>query len=163
MIFFDCICSRAVQVGGMLREIDIPPLWLALALVMAWALGQLWPMPGLEGFGAALVVAGLAIMGLALVGMVRARTTFIPRRDPAALVTGGLFGITRNPIYLADAMILAGAILWWGALLALPLVPLFMVWITRRYILDEEARLRAAFGPDYEAWAARVPRWIWRF
>ena len=102
-------------------------------------------------------------MGLALVGMVRARTTFIPRRDPAALVTGGLFGITRNPIYLADVMILAGAILWWGALLALPLVPLFMVWITRRYILDEEARLRAAFGPDYEAWAARVPRWIWRF
>ena len=48
-------------------------------------------------------------------------------------------------------------------MLALPLVPLFMVWITRRYILDEEARLRAAFGPDYEAWAARVPRWIWRF
>lgn len=147
----------------MIRDIDIPPLWLALALAASWALGRLWPMPGLEGFGAALIVAGIGVIVFALGGMVRARTTFVPRRDPAALVTGGLFRLTRNPIYLADAMILAGAILVWGAVLALPLVPAFMALITQRYILDEEARLRAAFGPQYEAWAAQVPRWLWRF
>ena len=147
----------------MIRELDIPPLWLALALAASWGLGRVWTVPGVEGFGAALVLAGVVMMGLAVAGMVLARTTFVPRRDPAALVTGGLFAITRNPIYLADAMILAGAALYWGALLALPLVPLFMVWITRRYILDEEARLRAAFGAQYEVWAARVPRWVWRF
>lgn len=147
----------------MIRELDIPPLWLGLALAASWGLAQVWPVPGLEGFGAALVVAGFMMMGLAVLGMVLARTTFVPRRDPTALVTGGLFRISRNPIYLADAMILAGAILWWGALLAWPLVPLFMVWITRRYIRDEEARLRAGFGPEYDAWAARVPRWVWRF
>ena len=158
-----CFCGWAVQSGGMIREIDIPPFWLALALAASWALGQVWPMPGLEGFGAALVVAGVGMMGLAVAGMVRARTTFVPRRDPAVLVTGGLFRVSRNPIYLADAMILTGAIVWWGAVLALPLVPVFILWITRRYILDEEARLRAAFGAQYEAWAAQVPRWVWRF
>lgn len=147
----------------MIRALDIPPFWLALALAASWVLGRVWPLPGAEGFGAALVVAGVAMMGLAVWRMVRARTTFVPRRNPTALVTAGLFGITRNPIYLADAMILAGAILWWGAVLAVPLVPLFAWWITRRYIMDEEARLRTAFGPQYEAWAARVPRWVWRF
>ena len=91
-----------------------------------------------------------------------ARTTFVPRRDPEALVTAGLFGISRNPIYLADALILLGAVLYWGAVLALPLVPMFMVLITYRYIHDEEDRLRRGFGPEYEAWAASVPRWFWR-
>ena len=95
--------------------------------------------------------------------MVRARTTFVPRRDPQRLVTGGLFRFSRNPIYLADAMILAGAILFWGAVLALPLIALFMALITFRYIHDEETRLRATFGPEFEVWAARVPRWFWRF
>ncbi len=146
----------------MIRELDIPPLWLGLALVASWALGWVWSVPGLAGLGVALVLAGLAMMGLAVGGMVLARTTFIPRRDPTALVTGGLFRISRNPIYLADALILAGAILYWGAVLALPLIPLFMMWITRRYILEEEARLRAGFGPRYDAWAAQVPRWVWR-
>ena len=152
-----------MQSGGMIREMDIPPLWLGLALLASWALAQVWAVPGAEGFGAALVLAGVAMMGLAVGGMVLARTAFVPRRDPTALVTGGLFRISRNPIYLADAMILAGAILWWGAVLALPLVPLFMVWITRRYIRDEEARLRAGFGAQYDAWATQVPRWLWRF
>jgi hypothetical protein len=54
--------------------------------------------------------------------MTLARTTVIPRRNPSALVTGGLFAWSRNPIYLADAIILTGAILWLDAVLALPLV-----------------------------------------
>jgi len=100
------------------------------------------------------------LMLLAVAQMALARTTFIPRRDPAALVVGGVFRVSRNPIYLGDALILTGAILYWGAWLALPLVPLFGVWITRRYILDEEARLRRGFGAGFDDWAARVPRWI---
>ena len=151
----------------MLRDIDTPPLWLALALVAGWALGRVWPGPGLgwPGLGwpgLLVVVAGLVLMSLALLTMGRARTTFIPRRDPTALVTGGVFGLSRNPIYLADAMILTGALLYWGAWAGLPLVPLFMVLITRRFIRDEEARLHAGFAAAYEAWAARVPRWFWR-
>ena len=145
----------------MLRMVDIPPLWLALALAASWGLGRFWPGPSLFWPGILVIGAGLVLMVVALLSMARARTTFIPRRDPSALVTGGVFGLSRNPIYLADAMILTGAILWWGAWAALPLVPLFMVLITQRFIHDEEARLRAGFGPGYEAWAALVPRWFW--
>ena len=146
----------------MLREIDIPPFWLTLALGLSWGLGGVWSVAGFGLAGIALIAVGLALMAVALVAMVLAGTSFVPRRDPAALVTGGVFAISRNPIYLGDALILTGAIACWGAVLALPLVPLFMMLITQRYIKDEEARLRAGFGHAFDTWAARVPRWIWR-
>jgi protein-S-isoprenylcysteine O-methyltransferase Ste14 len=50
--------------------------------------------------------------------------------------------------------------LWTRSALALVLVPVFMVLIQNRFILAEEARLKAAFGPAFDAWAARTRRWI---
>lgn len=146
----------------MLKEIDIPPLWLALFAALGWGVGQLAPLhlPFAREVGAGLVALAAALMALAVAQMVLRRTTFIPRRDPAALVTSGAFALSRNPIYLADAMLLSGLLLIWGALLALPLVPAFMVFITRRYILGEEARIGAHFGADYTAYRAKVRRWL---
>jgi protein-S-isoprenylcysteine O-methyltransferase Ste14 len=147
--------------GQMLRELDIPPFWLALALMTSWLLAQLWAVP-MGGIGAGLIGMGLLLMAAALLQMRLSRTTFIPRRDPAALVTGGVFGLSRNPIYLADAILLTGAIAHWGAVFALPVIPAFIALITRRYILDEEARLRIGFGAAATRYFAGVPRWIWR-
>lgn len=146
----------------MLRELDIPPLWLGLALAVVWGMGlalggTAWPAVGL-----ALIAVGLAVILGAAVQMVLLRTSFVPRRDPTALVSGGFFAYSRNPIYLGDVLVLLGAVIYWGAWVALPVVPLFIWWITLRYILDEEARLRAGFGFAFEHWAQRVPRWIWR-
>jgi protein-S-isoprenylcysteine O-methyltransferase Ste14 len=143
----------------MLRQIDIPPLWLGLALLASWGLSFLLAVPFVVA-GVLLIGLGVVVMLGAVAQMVLARTTFIPRRNPSALVTGGFFAISRNPIYLADAMILTGAILFWGALFALPVVPAFMVLITQRYIFDEENRLQAGFGAEYLTWAARTGRWI---
>ena len=145
----------------MLREIDIPPLWLALALLASWGLGQVWAGPGFGLLGVLVMATGLGLVLVSVWTMARARTTFVPRRDPSGLVTRGVFGFSRNPIYLGDALMLGGAILYWGAWAALPLVPLFMLFITHRYIHDEEARLRQGFGAQYESYAARVPRWLW--
>ena len=47
-------------------------------------------------------------MVLAIMEMRRARTTIIPHLDPKALIAGGIFRYTRNPIYLADVLILLG-------------------------------------------------------
>lgn len=146
----------------MLKEIDIPPLWLALALGVIWGIAQVTPVWPQQALGFGLMGLGLVLMAAALAQMLVARTSFIPRRDPSALVTGGVFSLSRNPIYLGDALVLLGAVCFWGAWGAMPVVAGFMVWITRRFILDEEARLRASFGPDFVAWSARVPRWIWR-
>ena len=143
----------------MLREIDIPPLWLGLALALSWALSWIWAWP-MPGIGLALIGLGAVLMVVAVAQMLLSRTTFIPRRNPRALVTAGVFRISRNPIYLADALILTGAILYWGALFALPVIPAFMSLIMQRYIKDEENRLHAGFGAECSTWAARVGRWL---
>lgn len=146
-----------------LRLIDLPPVWLALFAVAAWGIGRLWPMPEVPALvlaGRGLVALGLLLMSAAVAQMVALKTTFIPRQDPTALVTGGVFRLSRNPIYLADALVLAGLILHWSAWPALLLVPAFAALITRRFIRGEEARLDAAFGADYAAFRTRTRRWI---
>lgn len=145
-----------------LTRLELPPVWLLGFAAIVWGIGRLLPLPVPFGAvaGAVLVLAGLALMALAALEMMRARTTIIPRNNPSALVTSGVFRISRNPIYLGDALILAGLCLRWDAPQALILVPLFGWIIARRFIDGEEARLRAAFGADYDAWAARVGRWF---
>jgi protein-S-isoprenylcysteine O-methyltransferase Ste14 len=146
--------------------IDLPPVWLLLHVAVAFVLSLVSP----PVFGAAGAVAGVWLIGfgvlvtlLAAAQMTLARTTVIPRRNPSSLVTSGLFALSRNPIYLSDLVILLGAILWLDAVLALPLLAGFAWLIQTRFILDEEARLAAAFGPEFDAWAARTRRWFgWR-
>lgn len=144
--------------------IDLPPVWLLLALGCVRAVDAAMPVAGFgpagQVAGAVLAGLGLALMAVAVVQMTLARTTVIPRRNPSRLVTAGVFAISRNPIYLGDALILAGAILWWDAWVAVPLLAAFVVLIDRRFIRDEEARLRAAFGSDFDLWAARTGRWV---
>ncbi len=149
----------------MLRQIDIPPLWLGLFIVGAGLVD--WLVPGLglglqwlQYIGNALIFIGLVVMALALVEFLRARTTFIPRRVPTAFLQGGIYRLSRNPIYLGDAAVLLGLILRWDVLLALPLVPIFAMLITRRYILGEEAGLEAKFGREFLEWKTRTRRWI---
>lgn len=143
---------------------DYPPVWLALALALSWVVGWLWPLglPWGEFAGGVLVVAGLGLMLAAAARMTARRTTIIPHRQPSTLVCDGAFALTRNPIYLGDALVLLGAMLWWQALFALPVLAGFVWIITRRFILPEEACLRATFGSAFTLWAARTPRWIGR-
>ena len=75
----------------------------------------------------ALVAAGLALMATAAVTMLRAGATVDPTRQPTALVTHGIFRLSRNPIYLGDVLIVAGLCLVWQPLAALVLVPGFLV------------------------------------
>ena len=148
----------------MLRWLDWPPVWLAGFVALAWVMA----MPVFEGaaarglFWAGVVIGlgGTALMGLAALAMVRARTTIVPRQAPSALVTGGVFALSRNPIYLGDLMILAGLSLIWQSWLGLVLVPVLGRVLAVRFIEGEEARLRAAFGAEAEAWMARVRRWL---
>lgn len=144
--------------------IDLPPVWLAFFLCLAWVVGRLLPLPlfGDVGavLGAGLIGAGVLLMAWAVLEMSRARTSVIPHREPAALVTTGPFSLSRNPIYLADAMILAGTILWWDATVSLLLVPVFMRLISHRFIRPEEERLARGFGPAWDAWSLRVRRWL---
>lgn len=143
--------------------LDYPPIWLAGCAAVALALARIAP-GGFGGLGhwpgLALIGVGIFLMGLAAAQMLQARTTVIPHQQPAALVTGGIFTISRNPIYLGDVMVLLGLVLHWDVALALPLVAGLELVLRQRFILPEEGRLRAAFGESFDAYAARTRRWI---
>jgi protein-S-isoprenylcysteine O-methyltransferase Ste14 len=149
-----------------MKLIDIPPVWLLLCILVAWGQSRYLPIDWGSGatwtlyVGGGLVVGGIVLAVLAVLEMRKAKTTVIPHMEPDALVTTGVFSFTRNPIYLADVMILLGLILWWGAIISLILVPLFLMMIERRFIIPEEARLRAAFGEAFDAYVEKVHRWL---
>lgn len=109
--------------------------------------------------GTVLIVGGLFIFTAALLQFRRHRTTVMPRETPVAMIDSGIYRLSRNPIYLADALFLAGAALWWDAA-SLLLVPLFVMIITRRFILGEESGLRAVFGAAFDRYAAQTRRWL---
>jgi len=148
-----------------MKKLDLPPFWLALSLVLTWGLAKVFPQltmtfPGQGWVALVLLVVGILLMVAAVLQMQRARTTFIPRQDPSAMVTGGVFRLSRNPIYLGDALVLAAMIVWTGSLPALVLLYAFPRFITEHFIKGEEERLRRIFGDEFEAWARRTRRWI---
>lgn len=153
-----------------MKWIDMPPVYLIAAIVIAWAQARFAAF-GLS-FGAArgwywadflgglMIGAGLLLLVLAAMEMRRKRTTIIPHREADALVDTGVFSRSRNPIYLGDALILTGAILWMDAVLALVLVPLFIWIIERRFILPEEQALRRKFHTAFAKYCQKTRRWI---
>lgn len=146
--------------------LDWPPVWTAAAVALAWAASRLmpWPLLGAPGrvLGAVLALAGLGLMAAAVVEMQKARTTVIPRRQPLALVTGGIFEYSRNPIYLGDLLVAAGAMLWLQVPWALPMTGV-LAWVLRsRFIEAEETVLTETFGAEFTLWAARTGRWFGR-
>jgi protein-S-isoprenylcysteine O-methyltransferase Ste14 len=153
------------MIRPMLKWIDIPPTWLIAALAATFAIDRIAPglatgIGWIRWAGDALLLAGLGAMALGAWELVRHHTTFVPRRVPTNFVRQGIYRLSRNPIYLGDALVLTGAALRWDVLPALVLVPAFAGLITRRFILGEEHGLRARFGDEVEAWFARVRRWI---
>lgn len=81
-------------------------------------------------------------------------------RGDATLVTDGPFAIVRNPIYVALFLVLLAMAVAYGHLRNLFLAVPVYAWGTWMRVAHEETVLRAAFGAAYDAYAARVKRFI---
>jgi len=147
----------------LLRQWESPPTWLLLFLCLAALQARFLPLidagPIGRLAGTGLIVCGAVLFIAALLQFRRHHTTVMPRETPVAMIETGIYRLSRNPIYLADALILTGAVLWWDAA-SLLLVPVFVQVITHRFIKGEEAGLRDIFGAAYDRYAARTRRWL---
>ena len=158
--------GKALRQNMGMKWIDIPPVWLLLALVLTWWIGQLQPMTWAMGgpigdlLGGLLVGGGIVLILRAVAEMRKQRTTIIPHMEADRLVTSGIFKRSRNPIYLGDALVLAGLALRWDAPIALLLVPLFMFTITERFIVPEENSLRIKCRADFARYCQKTRRWV---
>ncbi|GIL01611.1 MAG: isoprenylcysteine carboxyl methyltransferase [Alphaproteobacteria bacterium] len=150
------------------NRIPWPPVVLASALVAGIVLGRYVPLSWpagmgadiLQGAGIVLIVVAAVLVLSALHVMRKADTTARPDRPARHLVTGGPFAFTRNPIYLASVLLLAGL----GLALAngwLLLAAAATAFADHRLaILREEAHLEARFGKAWRDYRKRVRRWL---
>lgn len=125
---------------------------------LAWGFGLDTPVR--RGVALALILGGLLLDGAAAGYFRRIGTAVEPWKPSTALATKGLYGLSRNPIYLGFAITYVGLSIAMDSLLALALlVPCLMV-VDRFVIRREERYLAAKFGAEYEAYRARVRRWL---
>lgn len=108
------------------------------------------------------LVMGLLLMVLAAWTFTRAKTTLNPMLPERAssLVTNGVFRLSRNPIYLGDALLVVAYGIWLGCLANVAWLILFIAYIQYFQIIPEERALRRLFGQDYSEYCRRVRRWI---
>jgi protein-S-isoprenylcysteine O-methyltransferase Ste14 len=112
--------------------------------------------------GAAVAAGSLALMAGSAQRFRAGGTTVEPFHPERAsmLVTDGPNALTRNPMYAGMAGVLtAHALVRRGWLSVLPLAA-FVIVIDHTQIRPEEAALRELFGEEYDAYCARVPRWL---
>ncbi len=91
-----------------------------------------------------------------------ARTTINPF-DPwraSRLVTGGIFRLSRNPLYLSLLLLLVAYAIRLGAWAEWLGPALFAAYVTRFQIIPEERILARKFGAEFEAYRRRTRRWI---
>lgn len=149
-------------------ELKIPPVAVFLIFAAAmWALSRMTPagdfnLPYAAAIGTVLAVLGLAVAIAGVREFRRQQTTVNPTKpeEASAVVSGGVYRLTRNPMYLG----LAGWVLALGLFLqnivALACLPAFVLYMNRFQIRPEERVLQEKFGAEYLGYRATVRRWL---
>ncbi|MDR6990169.1 isoprenylcysteine carboxylmethyltransferase family protein [Luteimonas sp. 3794] len=144
-----------------------PPVILLFLGVLASAAAFYIPaftfdLPYSELFAGALALAGLGLNIYPKFTFNQVGTTVNPLKPDSTvhLVTSGVYRYTRNPMYLGHSMILLGWSLYLQSMIAILVVPVFIIFVSRFQIRPEERYLSTRFPDDYAAFCKRVPRWL---
>ena len=143
----------------------IPPVIFLVFLLVEIALYKWLPvstvLPSPWNFaGVILIVAGVLIVIGPASSFSRAGTTIKPFQESSALVTTGMYRITRNPMYLGMVTVLTGVAALTGSSSPFVMPVLFVPVLNSRVIRHEEEMLEERFGEEYRAFKQSVRRWI---
>ncbi|MBD2308273.1 isoprenylcysteine carboxylmethyltransferase family protein [Chroococcidiopsis sp. FACHB-1243] len=134
-------------------------LTIGLLLNVVFPIGLL-PRPVTLVLGLVAVICAGAIAISALRAMNRVNTAVNPSQPTTAIVSDGVFSLSRNPIYASFTLLYIGIALLnsaiWALLLLLPLLVIVQIGVVQR----EENYLERKFGDEYLHYKARVRRWI---
>jgi protein-S-isoprenylcysteine O-methyltransferase Ste14 len=146
------------------NSIPWPPILLVSLTMLAIVLNIVAPLEigisGTRSLGVILIAAALGIDLWAMKTLNDSRTTILPNRGSSHLVTAGPFRYSRNPIYLANMMLMAGMGLFLSNGWFLALAPIDGVLTHLLAVKREESHLIALFGYEYETYCRKVRRWI---
>ncbi len=146
----------------------VPPPVVALAVALTlWAVARVAPPASPRSAITALLAGIVGLTGGLLTAwgaatFARAGTTVSPTSPErsARVVTTGPFGFTRNPMYVGLLLVVSAWGIWLRSPWLLLALPAMAAYLTRFQILPEERILREKFGTEYEAYSARVRRWL---
>lgn len=142
-----------------------PPLIYAFGLGAGLLLGKWIPSRWLPAaisrlLGWILVIAACTLAVPSLAIFLHLKTAIRPDRPATALVLGGPYRLTRNPMYLSLALLYAGIAILYQSIWALLFLFPVLFFIDRHVIVPEELYLERRFGSTYAQYRARVRRWI---
>lgn len=149
-------------------ELRVPPLALVIGVaLLMWLLAETIPawvfaMQAQSIISICLTSAGVLAVLAGASAFRKAKTTVNPMvpESSSALVTGGIYGMSRNPMYLGFLIMLAGWGVHLGSLPAICMLPVFVIYMNRFQIGPEEKALSAKFGDQYVNYMSRVRRWL---
>lgn len=143
----------------------LPPAYLLgtllvmLGLFFFFPVRMLIPAPwNLAGFLTLILGVYLNLSGAGL--FQAAGTTLRPFDRTAVLVTGGVYRVSRNPMYLGFVLVLLGVAFLLGSTTPFFAIPVFWLVIEKRFIQAEERLLAERFGEAYLDYCKRVRRWL---
>lgn len=145
-----------------------PPLYYLIGLLLGFVIQHFYPVylvaPGhlsiTYTLGGIWIFLGLLLAAWAVLTFRRAGTSPIPHLPTTALAENGPYHLTRNPMYLAMALICVGISLALNMIWPLLSVPVVIAIVDRMVIAKEERYLETKFGAQYRDYRKRVRRWI---
>lgn len=142
-----------------------PPAYYAAAFATGMLLQRAVPLdipgrPTSALVGAAILVAGLALDAAGVASVIAHRTTIVPHRPVAKLITSGIYRFSRNPMYTGLAVVVAGGALVAGTWWPLVFLPLALLAVRQLAIKPEETYLAERYGSVYDDYRLRVRRWL---
>ncbi len=156
--------AATVATGARVAPIP-PPAYYGVAFATGLFLHRAVPLavpgrPASALVGGAILAAGLALDAAGVASVIAHRTTIVPHRPVATLITSGIYRSSRNPMYAGLAIMVAGGALVAGTWWPLVVLPLALVAVKRLVIEPEETYLAERYGSTYADYRRRVRRWL---
>ena len=160
------IVALFVEMYGFPLSIYLMSGWLQTKYpnldLMSHNSGHLWStLLGEKGdphFGV-LHIASYVFLALGFYLLSSAWNVLYHAQQRKALAQSGPYARIRHPQYVAFVLVLLGFLLQWPTLLTLLMFPILLVMYARLAV-TEEAEMRKQFGTEFEAYAARTPRFF---
>jgi protein-S-isoprenylcysteine O-methyltransferase Ste14 len=143
----------------------IPPVYFLITIVIMATFDYFVPIgsilyPPVTYSGAILIAIGFIIVVWSAALFGKAGTPIKPFEESTQLVTGGMYQVTRNPMYLGMVLILVGIALLFGTIS--PFIPIpFFIWLIQTiFIFNEEIVMEETFGDEYKEYKKKIRRWL---
>jgi protein-S-isoprenylcysteine O-methyltransferase Ste14 len=152
-----------------MKKLDLkvhPPIILLLSVGLTYVCSRYLPLMAIPHMiGNLYLYLGALGVLVSLAGIWefrKAKTTIDPTTPEKAsqLVSGGIYSLTRNPMYLGMSLIILAAIFKMGDLSSVFGLIFFVFYITTFQIEPEERIIESIFTEEYIEYKKRVRRWI---